>query len=92
MGKFKRQTERYCRENLGATTLNSLPKKYHFLWKDIIGGEVRFFAVQTARIGCATGAMMSPDSIKQGGNIIAVAHLLEMRSPNSDETEEINHG
>ncbi|MBE6632817.1 MAG: stage V sporulation protein AD [Ruminococcaceae bacterium] len=28
----------------------------------------------------ATGAMMSPDSIKQGGNIPAVAHLLELRT------------
>ena len=27
----------------------------------------------------STGAMMSPDSIKQGQNIPAVAHLLEMR-------------
>lgn len=29
----------------------------------------------------ATGAMMSPDSIKQGGNIPAVAHLLELEAP-----------
>ena len=29
----------------------------------------------------ATGAMMSPDSIKQGGDIPAVAHLLELQSP-----------
>ena len=29
----------------------------------------------------ATGAMMSPDSIKQGGNIPAVAHLLELKAP-----------
>ncbi len=29
----------------------------------------------------ATGAMMSPDSIKQGGNILAVAHLLELQCP-----------
>ncbi len=30
----------------------------------------------------ATGAMMSPDSIKQGQSIPAVAHLLEIESPN----------
>ena len=29
----------------------------------------------------ATGAMMSPDSIKQGGNIPAIAHLLELEAP-----------
>ena len=29
----------------------------------------------------ATGAMMSPDSIKQGQSIPAVAHLIELRSP-----------
>lgn len=29
----------------------------------------------------ATGAMMSPDSLKQGGNIPAVAHLLQLESP-----------
>lgn len=29
----------------------------------------------------ATGAMMSPDSIKQGQAIPAVAHLLHLRSP-----------
>ena len=29
----------------------------------------------------ATGAMMSPDSLKQGGNIPAVAHLLELQAP-----------
>jgi stage V sporulation protein AD len=28
----------------------------------------------------STGAMMSPDSIKQGQNIPAVAHLLEIHS------------
>ena len=33
----------------------------------------------------ATGAMMSPDSIKQGGNIPAVAHLIELRSPAQTE-------
>ena len=32
----------------------------------------------------ATGAMMSPDSIKQGGNIPAVAHLLELESPEQE--------
>ncbi len=31
----------------------------------------------------STGAMMSPDSIKQGQNIPAVAHLLEIRSGRS---------
>ena len=30
----------------------------------------------------ATGAMMSPDSIKQGENIPAVAHLVELEAPN----------
>ena len=29
----------------------------------------------------STGAMMSPDSIKQGQSIPAVAHLLEIASP-----------
>ena len=29
----------------------------------------------------ATGAMMSPDSIKQGENIPAIAHLLDLKSP-----------
>ncbi len=32
----------------------------------------------------STGAMMSPDSIKQGENIPAVAHLLELHSPTDD--------
>ncbi|MBQ1262162.1 MAG: stage V sporulation protein AD, partial [Clostridia bacterium] len=36
----------------------------------------------------ATGAMMSPDSIKQGGDIPAVAHLLELQGPNAGETLE----
>lgn len=40
----------------------------------------------------ATGAMMSPDSIKQGGNILAVAHLLEFQSPKFKENEETHHG
>ena len=31
----------------------------------------------------STGAMMSPDSIKQGRNIPAVAHLLELSSPDT---------
>ena len=39
----------------------------------------------------ATGAMMSPDSIKQGGNIPAVAHLLELESPLAHK-ERSNHG
>lgn len=34
-----------------------------------------------------TGAMMSPDSIKQGENIPAVAHLLELESPKLPKTE-----
>ena len=40
----------------------------------------------------ATGAMMSPDSIKQGGNIPAVAHLLEFASPEKHTTERKHHG
>ncbi len=32
----------------------------------------------------ATGAMMSPDLIKQGENIPAVAHLIELQSPKSN--------
>ena len=35
MGKFKGQTERYCRENLG-TTLNSLTKKQVFPWNNAV--------------------------------------------------------
>ena len=35
----------------------------------------------------ATGAMMSPDSIKQGENIPAVAHLLELHAPNRGREE-----
>ena len=35
----------------------------------------------------ATGAMMSPDSIKQGQSIPAVAHLLEMVSPNENTSK-----
>ena len=34
-----------------------------------------------------TGAMMSPDSIKQGENIPAIAHLLELESPKLPKTE-----
>ena len=33
----------------------------------------------------ATGAMMSPDSIKQGGNIPAIAHLIELCGGEPDE-------
>ena len=40
----------------------------------------------------ATGAMMSPDSIKQGENILAVAHLLELQSPKFKGNEETHHG
>lgn len=40
----------------------------------------------------ATGAMMSPDSIKQGGNIPAVAHLLELASPEQQTDERRRHG
>ena len=36
----------------------------------------------------ATGAMMSPDSVKQGQNIPAVAHLLELCSPRGGKREE----
>ena len=32
-----------------------------------------------------TGALMNPDSIKQGRNIPGVAHLVELRAPNSTE-------
>ena len=40
----------------------------------------------------ATGAMMSPDSIKQGGNIPAIAHLLELESPTIQTDERRHHG
>ena len=63
-----------------ATVLGAyiLPKLQRGTWKRILF--------------LATGAMMSPDSIKQGGDILAVAHLLELRSPKLDETEETSHG
>lgn len=35
----------------------------------------------------ATGAMMSPDSLKQGGNIPSVAHLLELRTAEEQREE-----
>ena len=34
-----------------------------------------------------TGAMMSPDSIKQGENIPAIAHLVELESPTVPKNE-----
>lgn len=34
-----------------------------------------------------TGAMMSPDSVKQGENIPAIAHLLELESPRTAGAE-----
>lgn len=36
----------------------------------------------------ATGAMMSPDSIKQGENIPAISHLIELESPRSADPSE----
>ena len=36
----------------------------------------------------ATGAMMSPDSIKQGENIPAISHLIELESPHSVRQKE----
>ncbi len=38
----------------------------------------------------ATGAMMSPDSLKQGENIPAIAHLVELRAPVEAPNEERN--
>ena len=55
-----------------------LPKLKHGEWKRILF--------------MATGAMMSPDSIKQGGNIPAIAHLLELESPTIQTDERRHHG